>query len=73
MKLNFLDHYQAPGLKSFLKLLRGKRLPKNKYKRIEFEIQSKAAWLGSVTIPLAEDDSTESTVKNRMERRASHH
>ena len=53
-----------------MKILRGKRMPKNKYKRIEFEIQSKAAWLGSVTIPFAEEDK-ESTVKHRIERRSS--
>ena len=37
---------KIPAVQKFAKRLRGKKLPKNRFKRIELEILSKNSWLG---------------------------
>ena len=63
---------KSESVQRIFKMLRGKRLPKNKYKRIELEIQSRSAWMGAITIPQTEENVTDkNSIKNRAERRSS--
>jgi hypothetical protein len=50
-------------LKRIFKLLRQKHLPKNKFKRVEIEIQSQSAWMGINT----ENDSQDAIFSGESE------
>lgn len=59
---------KSPIVARLVKILRGKTLPKSKFKRLEIEIQSRsAAWLGvtSQLISSRRDSSTSSATKKR--------
>lgn len=64
---------KSESVRKIFKIVRQKRMPKNKYKRIEMEIQSRSAWMGAITIPQTDDSTESNSIKNRADRRTSNY